>query len=75
MLNRKDKWGLLYKSKEDERKSKTDSVGGWHVGVWLLKKALISFTMIGSSMMIANKQEADIWIDKMKIQPGSRVFL
>lgn len=44
------------------------------VWVWLLRKALISLTVIGSSMMIANKQDVDIWIDKIKIQPGSRVF-
>ena len=50
-------------------------MGGRHVGVWLQRKALMSFSVIGSSMMIANKHEADIWIDKMKIQPGSRVFL
>lgn len=48
---------------------KTDSVGGRPV-----RKALISFTVIDSSMMIANKQEADIWIDKMRIQPGSRLL-
>lgn len=54
---------------ELKSESKTDSVGGRPV-----RKALISFTVIDSSMMIANKQEADIWIDKMRIQPGSRLL-
>lgn len=65
----------LGRNKEDKRKCKTDSVGGWDIRVWLQKKTLISPTVIGSSLMIANKQEADIWIDKMKIQPRSRAFL
>jgi len=44
------------------KESKTDSVGGKQTA----RKALISFPVIGSDVAIANKQEADIWIDKMK---------